>query len=80
MMLCQLVKKPHVILVVGVNGVGKTTSIGKMANYYKSLGLKVMLELQILLEQQQSINWRYGLRVGVELVKQELGSDPASVS
>jgi len=35
--------KPHVILVVGVNGVGKTTSIGKMANHYKSLGLKVMI-------------------------------------
>ena len=36
-------KKPHVILVVGVNGVGKTTSIGKMANHYKSLGLKVII-------------------------------------
>ena len=36
-------KKPHVILVVGVNGVGKTTSIGKMANHYKSLGLKVVI-------------------------------------
>ena len=36
-------EKPHVILVVGVNGVGKTTSIGKMANYYKSIGLKVMV-------------------------------------
>ena len=74
-------QKPHVILVVGVNGVGKTTSIGKMANYYKSLGLKVMIgaadtfraaaidQLEILAN-----------RVGVELVKQEMGSDPASVS
>ncbi|MDG1031898.1 MAG: signal recognition particle-docking protein FtsY [Flavobacteriaceae bacterium] len=73
--------KPHVILVVGVNGVGKTTSIGKMANYYKSLGLKVMVgaadtfraaaigQLQVWTD-----------RVGVELVKQDMGSDPASVA
>ena len=73
--------KPHVILVVGVNGVGKTTSIGKMANYYKSIGLKVMVgaadtfraaaigQLQVWTD-----------RVGVELVKQDMGSDPASVA
>jgi fused signal recognition particle receptor len=73
--------KPHVILVVGVNGVGKTTSIGKMANYYKSTGLKVMVgaadtfraaaigQLQVWTD-----------RVGVELVKQDMGSDPASVA
>ena len=73
--------KPHVILVVGVNGVGKTTSIGKMANYYKSIGLKVMVgaadtfraaaigQLQVWAD-----------RVGVELVKQDMGSDPASVA
>ena len=73
--------KPHVILVVGVNGVGKTTSIGKMANYYKSLGLKVMVgaadtfraaaisQLQVWTD-----------KAGVELVKQDMGSDPASVA
>ena len=73
--------KPHVILVVGVNGVGKTTSIGKMANYYKSIGLKVMVgaadtfraaaigQLQVWTD-----------RVGVDLVKQDMGSDPASVA
>lgn len=73
--------KPHVILVFGVNGVGKTTSIGKMANYYKSIGLKVMVgaadtfraaaigQLQVWTD-----------RVGVELVKQDMGSDPASVA
>ncbi len=73
--------KPHVILVVGVNGVGKTTSIGKMANYYKSIGLEVMVgaadtfraaaigQLQVWTD-----------RVGVELIKQDMGSDPASVA
>ena len=73
--------KPHVILVVGVNGVGKTTSIGKMANYYKSIGLKVMVgaadtfraaaisQLQVWTD-----------KAGVELVKQDMGSDPASVA
>ena len=73
--------KPHVILVVGVNGVGKTTSIGKMANYYKSLGLKVMIgaadTFRAAAIDQLEI---WANRVGVELVKQEMGSDPASVS
>ena len=74
-------QKPHVILVVGVNGVGKTTSIGKMANYYKSLGLKVMIgaadTFRAAAIDQLEI---WANRVGVELVKQEMGSDPASVS
>ncbi len=74
-------QRPHVILVVGVNGVGKTTSIGKMAKYYKSLGLKVMIgaadTFRAAAIDQLEI---WANRVGVELVKQEMGSDPASVS
>ena len=73
--------KPHVILVVGVNGVGKTTSIGKMANHYKSLGLKVMIgaadTFRAAAIDQLEV---WSNRVGVELVKQKIGSDPASVS
>ena len=74
-------EKPHVILVVGVNGVGKTTSIGKMANYYKSIGLKVMVGAADTfragaIDQLQV----WSDRVGVELVKQKMGSDPASVA
>ena len=73
--------KPHVILVVGVNGVGKTTSIGKMANHYKSLGLKVMIgaadTFRAAAIDQLEV---WSTRVGVELVKQKMGSDPASVS
>lgn len=73
--------KPHVILVVGVNGVGKTTSIGKMANHYKSLGLKVMIgaadTFRAAAIDQLEV---WSKRVGVELVKQKMGSDPASVS
>ena len=73
--------KPHVILVVGVNGVGKTTSIGKMANYYKSIGLKVMVGAADTFRAAaigQLEVWTD--RVGVELVKQDMGSDPASVA
>ena len=74
-------QKPHVILVVGVNGVGKTTSIGKMANYYKSIGLKVMVGAAdtfraAAIDQLQV----WSDRVGVELIKQKMGSDPASVA
>jgi fused signal recognition particle receptor len=74
-------EKPHVILVVGVNGVGKTTSIGKMANYYKSIGLKVMVGAAdtfraAAIDQLQV----WSDRVGVELIKQKMGSDPASVA
>ena len=72
---------PQVIMVVGVNGVGKTTTIGKLAHHYKVGGKKVMLgaadtfragaidQLQIWAD-----------RVGVDIVKQEMGSDPASVA
>ena len=72
-------KKPHVILVVGVNGVGKTTSIGKMANHYKSLGLKVVIgasdTFRAAAIEQLEI---WAKRVDVDLIKQEMGSDPRS--
>ena len=74
-------KKPHVILVVGVNGLGKTTSIGKMANHYKSLGLKVVIgasdTFRAAAIEQLEI---WAKRVDVDLIKQEMGSDPASVA
>jgi fused signal recognition particle receptor len=74
-------KKPHVILVVGVNGAGKTTTVGKMANYYKSLGLKVVIGAAdtfraAAIDQLQV----WADRVKVDLIKQEMGSDPASVA
>ena len=73
--------RPHVIMVVGVNGVGKTTSVGKLAYQFKSKGKKVMLgaadtfragaidQLQVWAD-----------RAEVPLVRQEMGSDPASVA
>ena len=76
-----LPNQPQVIMVVGVNGVGKTTTIGKLAYQYKVAGKRVMLgaadtfragaidQLQVWAD-----------RVGVEIVKQEMGSDPASVA
>ena len=76
-----LPNQPQVIMVVGVNGVGKTTTIGKLAYQYKVAGKSVMLgaadtfragaidQLQVWAD-----------RVGVEIVKQEMGSDPASVA
>ena len=72
---------PHVVMVVGVNGVGKTTTIGKLAHHYHQAGKKVILgaadtfragaidQLQIWAD-----------RVGVPLVRQQMGSDPASVA
>ena len=76
-----LPNQPQVIMVVGVNGVGKTTTIGKLAHHYKAAGKKVIMgaadtfragaidQLQIWAD-----------RVGVDIVKQEMGSDPASVA
>lgn len=76
-----LAATPHVVMVVGVNGVGKTTTIGKLAHHYHKAGKKVILgaadtfragaidQLQIWAD-----------RVGVPLVRQQMGSDPASVA
>lgn len=72
---------PYVILVVGVNGVGKTTTIAKLAYLFKKSGLKVMLGAAdtfraAAIEQLQF----WGDKVGVPVVKQQMGSDPASVA
>lgn len=74
-------KKPYVIMVVGVNGVGKTTTIGKLAYHFKKAGKKVFLgaadTFRAAAVEQLTI---WGERVGVEVVKQKMGSDPASVA
>ena len=73
--------KPYVILVVGVNGVGKTTTIGKLAHQFKNAGKKVYLgaadTFRAAAVEQISI---WGERVGVPVVKQQMGADPASVA
>ena len=74
-------KKPYVIMVVGVNGVGKTTTIGKLANQFKKAGYKVVLGAAdtfraAAIDQLQV----WADRVGVPIVKQQMGSDPASVA
>lgn len=74
-------KKPYVIMVVGVNGVGKTTTIGKLAASLKAQGKKVVLgaadTFRAAAVDQLAI---WAERAGVELVKQQMGSDPASVA
>ena len=73
--------KPYVILVVGVNGVGKTTTIGKLAYQFKKAGLKVCLGAADTFRAaavEQICIW--GERVGVPVVKQQMGADPASVA
>ena len=73
--------KPYVILVVGVNGVGKTTTIGKLAYQFKKAGKKVYLGAADTFRAaavEQICIW--GERVGVPVVKQQMGSDPASVA
>ena len=73
--------KPFVILVVGVNGVGKTTTIGKLAWQFKQQGKKVVLGAADTFRAaavEQLCIW--GERVGVPVVKQQMGSDPASVA
>lgn len=73
--------KPYVIMVVGVNGVGKTTTIGKLAHQYKEAGNKVVLgaadTFRAAAIEQLDI---WGERVGVPVVKQKMGSDPAAVA
>ena len=73
--------EPYVILVVGVNGVGKTTTIGKLAHQFKQAGKQVYLgaadTFRAAAVEQISI---WGERVGVPVVKQQMGADPASVA
>lgn len=74
-------QKPYVIMVVGVNGVGKTTTIGKLAHQFKRQGLNVYLGAADTFRAaavEQLVIW--GERVGVPVVKQKMGSDPASVA
>jgi len=74
-------KKPYVIMVVGVNGVGKTTTIGKLAYQFKNAGMNVYLgaadTFRAAAIEQLSV---WGERVGVPVIKQQMGSDPASVA
>lgn len=74
-------KKPYVIMVVGVNGVGKTTTIGKLAHQFKQNGLSVYLgaadTFRAAAVEQLDI---WGERVGVPVIKQKMGADPASVA
>lgn len=74
-------RKPYVILVVGVNGVGKTTTIGKLAHQFKQAGKSVVLGAADTFRAaavEQICIW--GERVGVPVVKQKMGADPASVA
>ena len=73
--------KPYVIMVVGVNGAGKTTTIGKLANKFKQQGKKVMIgaadTFRAAAIEQLEV---WANRVGVPIIKQRMGSDPASVA
>ena len=73
--------EPYVIMVVGVNGVGKTTTIGKLAHQFKNIGKNVVLgaadTFRAAAVEQLTI---WSERVGVPIVKQQMGSDPASVA
>jgi fused signal recognition particle receptor len=77
----ELKGKPHIILVVGVNGVGKTTTIGKLAHYWKRQGRRVLLgaadTFRAAAVDQLDI---WAGRAGVEIIKQQMGSDPAAVA
>lgn len=76
-----IAKKPYVIMVVGVNGVGKTTTIGKLAYQFKKAGKSVYLGAADTFRAaavEQLMIW--GERVGVPVIKQKMGSDPASVA
>ena len=79
--LIPIATKPYVLMVVGVNGVGKTTTIGKLANQFKKAGYKVVLGAAdtfraAAIDQLQI----WADRVGVPIVRQNMGSDPASVA
>lgn len=74
-------KKPYVVMVVGVNGVGKTTTIGKLAHQFKKHGAKVVLgaadTFRAAAVEQLTV---WSERTGVDIVKQKMGADPASVA
>jgi fused signal recognition particle receptor len=75
-----LLNEPYVIMVIGVNGVGKTTTIGKVANLFKAQGKKVMLVAADTFRAaaiEQLTVW--GERVGAEVIKQKQGADPSAV-
>ena len=77
----DLSRKPLVVMVVGVNGVGKTTTIGKLAARYKAMGKKVVIGAADTFRAaavDQLVIWSE--RAGVEIVKQGMGADPASVA
>ena len=79
--LSESTKRPYVILVVGVNGVGKTTTIGKLAAQFKKAGLKVYLGAADTFRAaavEQLCIW--GERIGCPVIKQQMGADPASVA
>jgi fused signal recognition particle receptor len=73
-------EKPFVVMVIGVNGTGKTTTIAKMANHYKSLGKKVLLvaadTFRAAAIEQLEV---WSKRIDCELIKQDSGSDPSAV-
>ncbi len=74
-------QKPYVIMVVGVNGVGKTTTIGKLANQLKNAGQKVVIGAADTFRAAAVDQIKlWGERVGVRVVAQAMGSDPASVA
>jgi fused signal recognition particle receptor len=76
-----ITKKPYVIMVVGVNGVGKTTTIGKLAHQFKKAGKKVLLGAADTFRAaavDQLVIWSQ--RAGVDIVKQTMGADPAAVA
>jgi fused signal recognition particle receptor len=76
-----ITKKPYVIMVVGVNGVGKTTTIGKLAHQFKKAGKKVLLGAADTFRAaavEQLVIWSQ--RAGVDIVKQTMGADPAAVA
>jgi fused signal recognition particle receptor len=74
-------KNPYVILIVGVNGVGKTTTVGKLANNFKKAGNKVIVgaadTFRAAASEQLDI---WAIRAGVEVIKQDKGADPSSVA
>ena len=79
--LSETTKRPYVILVVGVNGVGKTTTIGKLAAQFKKAGLNVYLGAADTFRAaavEQLCIW--GERIGCPVIKQQMGADPASVT